>query len=105
MPPDFLGEFDRVAALSPLKPGPAALSTALCIADDVSTKYFDPESHSPELMALGDTCPTGNPVQGRLLPLEVCLHRYETLLVSFHLRHSSFGSLVPATPSWSGQTI
>ena len=54
-----------MAALSALKPCPQSLNTAFRVAEDVSQKYFDLEVHSPDLMVLGDTCPTGNPLKSK----------------------------------------
>ena len=65
VPSDFLSEFDRIAALPNPKSAPAALSLSFPVADDESWSHFDLEAHSPELLALADECPAGNPLKSK----------------------------------------
>ena len=63
VPSDFLSEFDRIAAIPNLNSAPAALSLSFPVADAESRSHFYLEAHSPELLALADECPTGNPLK------------------------------------------
>ena len=84
VPSDFLSEFDRIAALAGLKSAPAALSLSFPVADAESRSHFDLEAHSPELLALADECPAGNPLKTKSFRSEDARWKF----VSSASRHS-----------------
>ena len=66
VPPDFLTEFDRVAATPTLKPTPpVSAALAFPVTDVQAQSHFVTEFPSPELLALGDEAFTGNPIKSK----------------------------------------
>ena len=69
VPSEFQDEFNRIASLLTLSPAPVPLLTAFPVSSDAAPKFFNLESLSPELVALGDT-QSPNPLKSRSYKLE-----------------------------------
>ena len=92
VPSDFTEEFDRVAALSQPKPAPAPFLSAFRVANDVAPKYFDLEFHSPEILALGDTCSAGNRFKSRSFRTDEGRWKFVSSAARHSLRLSTYAT-------------
>ena len=62
VPPVFQDHFDCVSDESPLKPSGRGLQSAFQFEADSSSRFFDVEKHSEELLSLGASLSSSNPL-------------------------------------------
>ena len=92
MPSDFLAEFDRIAAIPALKSVPIPVALSFPVADTESRSHFDLEVHLPELLALGDECPAGNPLKSKAIRTEHTRWKFISSASRFSLRLAAYST-------------
>ena len=79
------------------------MSLSFPVADDEARSHFDLEAHSPELLALADECPAGNPLKTKSFRTDDSRWKFVFSASRHSLRDSSYATALSDLLCWADE--